>query len=153
MEPRDPATRWLFRLGHHERRPADEVDCEIEHHLAEQTDRLVRQGWLPGEARAEAKRRFGSLRRYRPKLERIDRRRMTMRKARMVIDAARDGLRQCARTFRRAPGFALGIVMTLGLGLGANAAMFGIVDRILLRPPDHIVEADRVQRVAVWQLP
>ncbi|HSA56754.1 MAG TPA: ADOP family duplicated permease [Gemmatimonadaceae bacterium] len=53
------------------------------------------------------------------------------------------------RGIRRAPGFAAIVVVTLGLALGANATMFGIVDRLLLRPPPHIVAPERVQRVNV----
>ncbi len=46
------------------------------------------------------------------------------------------------RVFRVSPGFAAAVVLTLGLGLGANATMFGAVDRILLSPPDHIQDHD-----------
>jgi predicted permease len=51
------------------------------------------------------------------------------------------------------PAFAAGIVLTLGLGIGANTAMFGIVDRLLFRPPAHLQDAERVHRVylsALW---
>ena len=48
---------------------------------------------------------------------------------------------------RREPLFAGFVIATLALGIGANAAMFGIVDRLLLRGPEHITDASRVMRV------
>jgi predicted permease len=53
------------------------------------------------------------------------------------------------RSLKRAPGFSLVVVLTLGLALGANATMFGIVDRLLLRPPPGITDPARVHRVVV----
>ena len=57
------------------------------------------------------------------------------------------------RSLRRAPGFAVAVILTLGIALGANGAMFGIADRLFFSEPPHIVEADRVYRVLVarWQ--
>jgi predicted permease len=52
-----------------------------------------------------------------------------------------------ARGLRRKPGFTLAVVLTLGLGIGANATMFSIVDRLLFRPPAYISAPDRVHRV------
>ncbi len=42
------------------------------------------------------------------------------------------------RVFRTAPGYAAAVVLTLALGLGVNASIFGAVDRVLLRPPEHV---------------
>lgn len=64
-----------------------------------------------------------------------------------VSDIVRQGLHSTWRTIRRSPGFALGVVVTLGLGIGANATMYGIVDRLLLQPPEHIDDADQVRLV------
>ena len=58
-------------------------------------------------------------------------------------------LRIAARSLRRAPGFALAVILTLGIALGANGAMFGIADRLLFSDPSHIVEPDQVFRVLV----
>ncbi|HWH51333.1 MAG TPA: ADOP family duplicated permease, partial [Gemmatimonadaceae bacterium] len=56
-------------------------------------------------------------------------------------------LRNAARVVRRAPGFAMLAAITLGLGIGSTAAMFGIIDRIILRGPVGIVQPERVMRV------
>ncbi|MEX2151962.1 MAG: ADOP family duplicated permease [Gemmatimonadaceae bacterium] len=53
------------------------------------------------------------------------------------------------RNMRRAPAFPAIIILTLGLALGANATMFGVVDRLLFRAPPHIVNPDRVTRIHV----
>ena len=57
--------RRLFQLGLGRPGSRRTVDWEIEHHLAEQTDILVGEGWDPEAAREEAERRFGSLPRHR----------------------------------------------------------------------------------------
>lgn len=57
------------------------------------------------------------------------------------------GIAFAARGMRRNPGFAALVVATLALGIGANATMFSVVDRLLLQPPEHVVDADRVVRV------
>src|SRR5215208_1407788 len=65
-----------------------------------------------------------------------------------IEGAARD-LGYAARGLRREPLFTAGVIVTLALGLGANAAMAGLLDRLLLRPPPHVRDAGRVARVAV----
>jgi predicted permease len=61
-------------------------------------------------------------------------------------DLTRD-LRYAARTFRREPAFVAGVVLTFGLVIGTNAAMFGLVQRLMLAAPPGIRDAERVVRV------
>ncbi|MFN2564049.1 MAG: ABC transporter permease [Gemmatimonadaceae bacterium] len=61
-------------------------------------------------------------------------------------------LRYGARMLRRAPGFTVAAVLTLGLGIGANTAMFGVVDSLLFRPPSGVVDPGQLVRVRM-QLP
>ena len=53
------------------------------------------------------------------------------------------------RGLRRSVGFTVGVVVTLALGIGANAAVFTLIDRLLLRPPPHVVQAGTLRRVHV----
>jgi len=62
------------------------------------------------------------------------------------IGAAQD-FRYALRGIRLRPGFAASVVLTLALGIGANAAMFGIIDRLMFRPPAYLVAPDRATRI------
>jgi predicted permease len=64
-----------------------------------------------------------------------------------MLETVLQDIRYAARGLRNKPGFTAAVVLTLGLGIGANAAMFGIVDRLLFRAPSYMVAPDRVHRV------
>ncbi|MFI5311315.1 MAG: ABC transporter permease [Gemmatimonadales bacterium] len=63
------------------------------------------------------------------------------------LEALTSDVRYALRGLRREPFFTAFVVATLALGMGANAAMFGVVDRLLIRGPEHIAQPDRVMRV------
>jgi len=144
--------RRLFHFLGRRTRPIEaDVDDEIGLHLELRVEQLVRRGLAPDEARREALRRFGDVDVARHEITRIDRGREARVRGREWLDGVWQDVRYAARGVRRAPGVALMIVLTLGLGIGANAAMFGIVDRLLLRGPERVRDADRVTRLYVTQ--
>ena len=68
----------------------------------------------------------------------------------MPFDNLRGDVVYAIRGLRSRPGFTIAVVATLALGIGANAAMFGIVDRLLFRPPPLLKDAVTAHRVYVW---
>jgi predicted permease len=67
------------------------------------------------------------------------------------LDAARQDVVYAWRDLRRNPVFTLGVAVTLALGIGANAAMFSLVDRLLFRPPARMIDPDAVHRVYLYR--
>jgi putative ABC transport system permease protein len=142
-----PRIRRALRLPLGRRRVEIETDEEIRFHLAARTDALVAAGLTRAAAEAEALRRFGVLDEVRPQLLAAAKHREE--KLTMVerLNALRDDLRYAVRQLRRAPGFSAALALTFALGIGANATMFEILDRLLFRPPAFMADADRVGRV------
>jgi predicted permease len=139
--------RPILRLFGYVPDPERELDEEIAAHLAMAEQGLREQGMGQEEARAEARRRFGDVRAYRRAMMRLDEGRGRRMRIDDRLERVRHTLAGAWRSMRRAPGFTVAIVATLGLGLGANAVMFGVVDRLLLSPPQHVAAADEVVRL------
>lgn len=141
--------RWF----HLERPVEDEVDEELAYHFERATAELVARGMTPEEANAEAKRRFGDLQDYRQQLRQIDQdKRMQNRRTEHLAIWARN-IRMALRAVKRNPGFAAIVALTLGLGIGVNSSMFGMLDRLLFTQPALVQEPDMVRRVYVTRNP
>ncbi|MGH7469622.1 MAG: ADOP family duplicated permease [Longimicrobiales bacterium] len=139
--------RRFFCLPTSERTVGREIDDEVAFHVESRTEELMRAGQALAAARAQALREFGDVSGAREELHVIDRARLRQARRTDVADAFRLDVRNTGRGLMRAPGFTVGVVLTLGLGLGLNAAMFGITDRLLFRPPGHITAPEQVKRV------
>jgi predicted permease len=63
------------------------------------------------------------------------------------LDHIQQDVRYALRGLRRSPGFSIGVMATLALGIGANAAMFGVVDRLMFRPYPMLRDPSTVHRV------
>jgi predicted permease len=138
-------TRVIRRvLGMFRRRSSDAVlDDEIRTHLDLLTDDLIRRGMMPDAARAAARREFGG----------VDQMKERYRDQRgwPFLDALAQDVRYAVRTFAKNPGFAVVAILTFAIGIGANTAIFGLIDALVLRSlpvhdPQQLVQLKTVRR-------
>src|SRR5688572_17062980 len=107
------------------RRVARELDDELQFHVAMETETNIERGMPPTEARRTALRDLGG----------VEQTKETIRDVRTLsVDGIWRDARYAIRTLSRVPGFAAVGILTLALGIGANVAIFGVVDTVLLRP-------------------
>ncbi|HJU89493.1 MAG TPA: ABC transporter permease [Gemmatimonadaceae bacterium] len=134
--------RLPWRRGVHR-----DVEDEFAFHLAERARELEARGYSPAAARDEALRQFGDFDDALIYCRDIDARRERGAMRIEWMSEIRQDVSFAWRTLMRAPGFALVAILTLALGIGANTAIFSVVNGILLRPlPFH--EPDRLVMVA-----
>jgi putative ABC transport system permease protein len=114
------------------------LDEELRFHLEMETARLVERGMTPEAARYAARRNFGGVERVKETYR--DRRGLPA-----VETLARD-FAHAFRTLRRHPGYTAAAVLSLALGIGANTALFSLIDAFVLRPLPY-PDPDRLVRV------
>jgi predicted permease len=113
--------------------PAD-VDEELGFHLEMRIAEYMRQGMSRADAEREAQARFGAVSPVRQALVDHDRSRQTRVERREHFSDLMQDVRFGVRSLKRAPGFAIASIVTLAIGIGANTAIFSVVNALLLRP-------------------
>jgi predicted permease len=130
---------WMRLRGLVNAQQANEFDAELESHLAMDAEMAERSGLSPDQARRQALIRLGGAEQARQAY----RDRATL----PPLESALQDVRFALRQMRKAPGFTLTAVLTLALGIGANAVIYTLVDSILLRPLPY-ARQDRLVRIS-----
>src|SRR5438445_4787581 len=140
---------WLRATLKHSRMES-EMDAELRFHVEAYAEDLVRGGVPHKEAMRQARIEFGG----------IERAKEECREARGVniLESLIQDVRYGLRTLQKNPGFTVVAVVTLALGMGANAAIFGLVDSAFLRglpfrEPDRLVHIWTVEPDHDWHTP
>jgi putative ABC transport system permease protein len=131
--------RLRFLVG---RKGRMEVDEEFQFHLERQIDANIAVGMTTREARRQAMLAFGGIERAREECNE--------QRPGWWVDTLKQDVRYAARGFRRNPVFAITVIVTLALGIGATTAVFSVVDRILFRSLPY-ADDDRLVSVGLSQ--
>lgn len=130
--------RWLVSLFQRKRR-YDDLSISIREHIDERIDELMQEGMPRRDAEREARRAFGNVTLL------AERSREAWQW--VAFESLLRDLRLVFRRLRKSPGFAITVLLTLAIGIGANTAVFSVVNSILLKPLPY-PDSDRL--VALW---
>src|SRR5579875_3007662 len=116
--------RFLFR-----KRRYDDISVSIREHIDERIDELMEEGHAAAEAERMARREFGNV----TLLEERSREAWQW----PALESLLVDLKHIGRRLRRSPGFAITVILTLAIGIGANTAVFSVLNSVLLRPLNY----------------
>jgi hypothetical protein len=140
---------WYHRLRNTMRPEgvSSELNREVEFHLSERIDELVASGMSEEEARREARLRFGN--------PVVQKERARDRDILPWLESFVADVRYALRSLRGSPGFALVAILSLGLAIGANTAIFSLIDAVMLRSlpvmrPEELVRVTTPTRAGGW---
>ena len=127
---------------HRPRRKERERDLERElrSHLELETEERAGSGLSAEEARSAAQRAFGNTAMVKEEVREMW--------GWSSMERFWQDLNYAARTMRRNPGFAITAVLSLALGVGANAAIFALIDAALMKPLAGVREPDKLVRLS-----
>ena len=116
--------QWFRSIARRDRLE-DGLDDEMRFHIDQQTEKHMRAGMSPSEARRQALVRFGGVESVKEQCRQSHGLRLA--------DELRQDLRYAVRTMARTPVVTAAVIVSLALGIGANTALFGFIDAVFFR--------------------